>query len=1052
MIKTVFSTFFLSLRKFIVYLLGILIVIGILLYFFANSPWVIQKALDKFASDYNISYSKVYGNIVSGIQIDNLAFNEEVLSKHIVLQWNPDDLLKKEIKINTLKVDDINVESVKQLVKAFSSDDNSSSAPFTFKVNIAQADVNINPFIEENINITEARLHAKNISYANGKMNVENADLVIDSNITSIHCIAGMKNRILTVDEIVINDVDTVAIENLFVSDSNESNHTHGDSDVSPSETNTLIPQTVIVKLLKTTVLPRTYEPLSVKTLSLLSRNILFDVDDLIIKEAKVDVNATTNLSNLTYQSSIVNNKLSGNIKMMPQEDLFQRYNLPIRKESIDDIKIKLDATKEKIIATLDAKVHQLLNTDKDAFNLDIKRLKSIATYSMESGILETDTQAIIATPYAKNIEVTNLFTLHEGIEYHGDIKINQMVGIDAKFLTPLEDLKIEYRGDEHHLSTNILSHLLEGSFNSKDFKTAVLHIQSKEPIFLGQYITLPSELNQTKAQIEIDAPLNFETNSSYLAKAKIRSNVVNLDANVTYDKVLKVISIMDIPKASLLKSYAETLKWEHLNPIKAEAILTNRSINVLLDANRVQAKVNYDLNSSNVNGKIDLGGLEAKLSGIAKKEMILHSKITSIPLLVESIGEIYTLEDMPNIEGSLDVTARIDALESVDLEMDSPKIIYHSDHKKAHEIDDINIVLSAQKDKIELQHYTLTYQKEKIYATKPSIVTLKENIVSISPLWVNDQLKAEGTYDLNTKKGQIITMANELFIKHEIIDFHSNIDLETLLDGNTTTVKGEIILLDGNIHYDISKKSFASDSDIIIVQDMKSQKESPFMDGLSVQIAVKTKKPLTYNKGAIAMRANVDIVIHKSRSSELLVLGTINILKGSRYIFQEKTFILDKSFVHFTGNPNKPLLDIKVKYKAINYDVTIKITGTADMPQIDFSSKPSLSKEQILSLILFDTEAAAGTNSGDEMMKMMGGAMAKSALNNLGIKLDHLVLGEGNSIEVGKKLSDKVTIIYVNDTVSKVKLKYEHSKHMESVIEVSEESQSYDIIYKRDF
>jgi translocation and assembly module TamB len=110
------------------------------------------------------------------------------------------------------------------------------------------------------------------------------------------------------------------------------------------------------------------------------------------------------------------------------------------------------------------------------------------------------------------------------------------------------------------------------------------------------------------------------------------------------------------------------------------------------------------------------------------------------------------------------------------------------------------------------------------------------------------------------------------------------------------------------------------------------------------------------------------------------------------------------------------------------------------------------LSKEQILSLILFDTEAAAGTNSGDEMMKMMGGAMAKSALNNLGIKLDHLVLGEGNSIEVGKKLSDKVTIIYVNDTVSKVKLKYEHSKHMESVIEVSEESQSYDIIYKRDF
>jgi translocation and assembly module TamB len=81
-----------------------------------------------------------------------------------------------------------------------------------------------------------------------------------------------------------------------------------------------------------------------------------------------------------------------------------------------------------------------------------------------------------------------------------------------------------------------------------------------------------------------------------------------------------------------------------------------------------------------------------------------------------------------------------------------------------------------------------------------------------------------------------------------------------------------------------------------------------------------------------------------------------------------------------------------------------------------------------------------------------MGGAMAKSALNDLGIKLDHLVLGEGNSVEVGKKLTQKITIIYVNGDVAKVKLKYEHSPRTESVISASEVSQSYDIIYKRDF
>ena len=49
-------------------------------------------------------------------------------------------------------------------------------------------------------------------------------------------------------------------------------------------------------------------------------------------------------------------------------------------------------------------------------------------------------------------------------------------------------------------------------------------------------------------------------------------------------------------------------------------------------------------------------------------------------------------------------------------------------------------------------------------------------------------------------------------------------------------------------------------------------------------------------------------------------------------------------------------------------------------------------------------------------------------------------------------KLTDDVTVIYINDEVPSVKLKYKHGRHTESVIGVSEESQSYDIIYKRDY
>jgi len=142
----------------------------------------------------------------------------------------------------------------------------------------------------------------------------------------------------------------------------------------------------------------------------------------------------------------------------------------------------------------------------------------------------------------------------------------------------------------------------------------------------------------------------------------------------------------------------------------------------------------------------------------------------------------------------------------------------------------------------------------------------------------------------------------------------------------------------------------------------------------------------------------------------------------------------------------------MSVKYKSLRHRITIRISGTPATPIITFSSVPSLKKEQILSIILFGSEEGAGTNSGEDMMKMMGGAMAKSALSDMGIKLDHLALGSDGSVEVGKKLTDKITFIYVNDEVPQVRIKYQHTRRMESVISADEESSAYDIVYRRDY
>ena len=1040
------------LRKLILYLLASMIILAILVYVIANSPWVIQKAIDQFAPDYNITYSRIYGNVLTGIKIDDIKYNDQFLAKNASLKWNPDDLLKKQIVLNHVNLTHVNIDTIKGLVTAFSSDSNESSSPFSFSVFVAKANITIDPFVEEGIAFHNIVLNAQDVSYSSDEIEVKSLGVALDSNITKITLNASLQEGILSVEKLDIQDLDTLAIEKFILSDANESTSSNVSENTEEESANPLIPSEVRVKSLTIAIIPVVYDPIDIKSLKLKMKDGIFDTSTLLLKKANINLATETNFANAVHTGNIKNNQLLGMLKVIPKEALFTQYNLPLERTSVGEIDISVDASEERVIASVDTNMTQVLKADKEAFNVDINSLISTVTYVLKEGTLKADTKAKVSTPYAKNIMINNLFMMDDNISYRGDVFIKQIIGVDAKFIKPANDLQLQYVGDEKSIDAIINSNMLEGEFISNDFKTASLHLKSKEALLLRDFVELPTELNASKANVVIDIPLNFESNGSYVATAKIVSNLANIDAKVTYKETLHLTSVINVPKDSLLRPYSEALKWDALMPVKVEADLLAKSVEAKIQAGELQTKVEYDLNTTEVKGMIHLGGLKANVSGIAEKEMKVDSTITDIPSLMKSVSNIYTLDELPKVEGSVNISLSIKELKEARLSLKSPLVVYHSDHKSSMDISDLDVLLHYEENKLLLDHYAVTVAKEKIYATKPSIISLDDNIITLKPLWVNDALKAEGTYDLKTKKGKVVAQADKLHISHELIDLDGKVDITTLLDGNKTEVKGKIILLGGDIHYDLSQKSFASDSDIIIVQDMKSEQRSPFMENLSVGLQIETKSPLVYKKDAINIKANVDLGVHKVEHTDLLVLGTVEVLKGGTYIFQDKRFVLDKSFIHFTGNPSKPLLDIKVKYKALNHMVTISITGSADLPHITFASKPSLNKEQILSLILFDTEAGAGTNSGDDMMKMMGGAMAKSVLNNIGIKLDHLVLGEGNSIEVGKKLTDKITIIYVNDIVSEVKLKYKHGSHTESVIGASEISESYDIVYKLDF
>ena len=1051
---------FLWLRRVVLFVLIIAVIVGFVLFFAVNSPLVVQKAADAFAGDYNITYDDIKGNALTGIEIVNPKFKNKKLAKNLQLKWNPNTLVAKQISVAKLHVADANWDVIKGMIDSFSSEENTTQADsngssFDFTVNVKNIDLNLEPFSEQNIYISKASLTSDALNYDENGLDIEGLDFILDTNVTNISLRGELKQRVVTLSDATLADVNLSALIALFTSEDNGSvqKSSVDESEAKSEEVeNIFIPKIVKIENFKTNILPVTFEPVKIKQIQLNAKNLTFDVESLVVKDAIVDINASSNLIHLSYAGSIQDNHLLGEVNLKPNNRLYELYGLPLRKEAIANIVVDFNASTENLVADISAKGKHILEGKKGEFNVDVDSFVSHVEYEYSSTIVKANTQATVTTPYAKDILLTNAFVMDDNISYSGEIKAKKLIGFDAKLTKPLQDIIVKYEGDDKSIHTVLNAKNLKGTFASKDFKTALVHLETTEALKLSEIVELPKDLKATKVGVVVDAPLDFKNLTSIKAKVKVTSNVANADLDVNYGKDISLKGILSIPKESLLKAYSPDVKWKALSKIDTFVNLGSENVALKLRAKALDVNMNYGLKLGNIKGKVNLAGLSATISGNTKETLRVQTKIKSMSALGKSILSLYELEELPPIKGNIDVNLLVTKMQTAELSLKAPKLVYQADKKTKHIIKDVQLVASMDDSKVVLKSYKATFNNQKYFSNKAATVSLGETI-NVTNFWVNDELQVSGDYNTKTKKGTFVADAKNFHIKDKMADIYAKIHLKTQLDGDSTIVDGKIVLLKGKVTPNLQAgKSFASDSDIIILQEMKKKKKSPFMDNLSLALKIETKEALRLKEGPINIRLKPDFGINKSKGTELLYLGSVELVKGGSYVFEKKRFKLGKSFVYFTGDVAKPLLDIKANYKSLNHLITIAVAGTPATPNINFSSNPSLSREQILSVILFDSEAGGDAKSGNDMMKMMGGAMAKSALSDVGVDVDHLAFGEGNSIEVGKKLTNKITVIYINGEIPEVKLKYQHGKRTESVIGVSEESQSYDIIYKRDF
>ncbi|MEJ2488971.1 MAG: translocation/assembly module TamB domain-containing protein, partial [Sulfurovaceae bacterium] len=498
---------------------------------------------------------------------------------------------------------------------------------------------------------------------------------------------------------------------------------------------------------------------------------------------------------------------------------------------------------------------------------------------------------------------------------------------------------------------------------------------------------------------------------------AKIRSNIANIDAKIALNDSLSSDAKLKIPQNTLLKNYDSTVNWHLLDNAALQVKRKDKGWDVALQSKALFADLIYS--DAALQGKI---------------------KIEGKPIANLNIEGAFNLQMSSDKEGKKSLQISSKSLKIGDKKIDQK------------EIKDITLqIVQKGEGSFAIPAYSLSYKDIPIFAKKPSSFDIKGDQYILKELWINDQALTQGSYDATSQKGSFRLNADAFHLENKFADLSAKIDLIAKLDGKKTDISGSVDILGGELKYSLEQKTFPSDSDIVIIQDIHYKEPSTFVKNLSTNIKIEAKKPIIYKQKNADIIATGNVSINKPENANPLVTGMMTIPKGSSYQFQGKKFILKESHIYFVGEYNKPLLDISADYKSSAYKITVFVSGTPSAPNITFSSRPKLSQQQILAVLLFGSQDAAGTHSGTEMMKMIGGAIAKSALSDAGIKVDHLVLG-ADTLEVGKKISDKVTIIYVNEEVSKVKVKYNQSRTVEEVLTVSPDSTAIDIYYKKEF
>ncbi len=1072
----------------------LLIVVTILLFIITDSR-TIHMASKDILKEYGISYKSISGNLFTGIKVSSLKYKQRKLVDSATIYWNPFALRHYKINITRLELKGVELEGIFNAVEALpkSSESRDKKPSLFLGLEINRINLTVNPFVYHGVEF-------KNFYFGMDDLVVERdmsikseiVDFSVDSDLVNLNLFGKIEQNSIRLDELKLLDIDPKVITSFVRSIKREQKRKKSPKKEKKrtNSSNSIALGEITIDNFFATMKKTTYGPVTIDKSRVVAENLSIDPQNGFSYSAtKATLSSDTSFASTKQVGYIKNSMFYATGDVITKKYLYDRYSLPLNQKELKKLHAKLKVNHKGVWVEVEQRdINNLLTLKNSNFNVNLKKIKHKFDYTYLDFFIKITSKGVGSITYADSVDIENIVDIdfrkkgRTKVVYSGRAKLKKLKNIPKEVSkTLLENLTAEYRGTPHNLLVKVDSKQLKGSFFTDSYKNAKLKMESKKAIPLANLVKgIPTD---SLGYIKSNSYIDFFDNRKTKIGLDIDSNFINLKSSMGIRPPFKIEFSASIPKGSKISNIDRRIRVENLSNIDGEVILNKNITHISISNRDLKLSCNYNSKTDRLDrGLIKIANEEVNFSGSFKNRVDIESHIANMNRFRKILNRYYDIK-LPKMSGRADIYIKLNANKSINIHaksrnigymdfkgdidaevnIDRDRVVYISFHSKKLSYDNkfslhkLSANLSIFGEKIEIDKYTFRFYNDYIshfYTTKKSYLRYRDGVIYADKVWVKDRALVSGKYNITTLKGDFNLTSNNFSFKNDDFDLVSRYNLKLYLDKNRLFIDGSVNPFGNSITYESVGSGISQDSDILIVQELQKKEESP-LNNIKLRVAVDNDKPLKYVTDNINIEFTNNLILIKDYNREFKLLGTTTINRGY-YQQDEKRFYLDESHVYFSGDPKKPVLEIKATYTKEQYNIQIFISGTTDDPIINFNSDPYLTQKEILSLILFDSTGSSN-RSGTELYALLGGTFAKELMKSIGINVDHLVLGQGIdeklSVEIGEKISDNITVIYQhNNGKNGVKVRVDHSDSFETdIILQPPSSSSIEFLYKSD-